>query len=80
MRYFFTGMVSKFAEDNGIKIPENVEDGKWNKMEYPHWTVYSYFMTNREVKLGDPEKYAKLIAQMSKEEVVKVTFDQLEEM
>lgn len=80
MRYFFTGMVSQFAKDNGIKVPEIVEEGKWDRWKYPHWTVYSYFMTSREVTLGEPEKYAKLIAQMSDEEVVKITFDQLEEM
>lgn len=80
MRYFYTGMVSQFARNGGIKVPENVNDDEWDKMEYPHWTVYSHFMTNREVTSGEVEKYAKLIANMSDEEVMKVTFDQLEEM
>lgn len=78
MIFFFPGMLGKAAEDAGIPIPEKF--GKWDKNNYPHWTVLTEFLIGREIGPNDPDDYAKIIVKIPDDQIRLITFDQLEKL
>ena len=72
----FPQMIAKAAEDAGIKLPPDLDS--FDPEEYPHWLVFC------RMQLGQPMPYpevdydnAKVIANLSEEEVKRVTPIQL---
>lgn len=72
----FPGMLLTPAKDAGMKVPDDAEN--FNKEEYPHFYVFL------QVQLGAPMPFpsahfenAKVIAQLSDDEILNITYAEL---
>lgn len=73
----FPGMLVSAAERAGIKVPDDPDN--YDKTKYPHFAVFC------TAQLGNPMPYAgvhwknaRVIAEISDEDITKVTFQDLE--
>lgn len=68
----YPSMIVLFAQNAGIKVPE----GKFDEVDpdkYPHFAVFCNAQLGRDMNWDEPGDNAKVIAQISDEEISKVT-------
>jgi signal recognition particle subunit SEC65 len=74
----FPDMIAEAAEEAGIKLPHDLEE--YNPEEFPHWHVYQNVQLCRAVTWGNHWENAKIIAKIPKENLKKITENDLREM
>jgi len=74
--FAFPEMLITAAEAAGIKIPKSLED--YEKNDYPHWYVFEMVQIGASMPYpGVHYENAKVIAEISDDEIRKITYDQL---
>lgn len=76
--FYMNGMVSHYAKDAGMLIPDNPENFDFEK--YPHFSVYTQLVTGTALDYEQFVKIAQVIADVPYNRIKKVTYEDLIEM
>lgn len=79
----FPTMLVSAAEAAGIKIPpsmQQIDEGEYDKSDYPHWTLLCSTQLNRPMTPGEHFENAKIIGTMNEQRVKTITVQECVEL
>lgn len=79
----FPSMLVSAAEAAGIKMPpsmQQIDEGLFDKAEFPHWTLLCATQLNRPMTPGEHFENAKVIGAMDERRVKTITMGECVEL
>lgn len=77
---FFPGMLTRFAQEAGIALPEEDVDDGFDKEAYPHFTVFANTCLGKAMSDSTLANNASIIAKIPVDKIKKVTLRRLRAM
>jgi hypothetical protein len=73
----FPSLIAQAAIDAGMKVPSDPDE--YEVTQFPHWTVFCMCQLGRAMSPGAHWENAKVVAAVPEDQILQVTFEQLEE-